>query len=479
MVSLFRVFYKLCKQGHWFSFENKTRGRLKKCFKEVTSSVKGWKKKFFLIERRAIPDAMPWRHIDTDVRDDFPDNVRDDFPDNYNEGDADRLAEHVILLHPPPRHLLYVCGLTTACRHPELSYSIKDPNGWGNKYDRILLSIDANLCWNGTVISKGDPIPADQRLLNRTTPPLAAGQLIPEKILAQRGVERPNAKIAEAREKKEKLARARVQLKQSGEAASITSIHQASLKPADEAVTSRPKNIAGIAATGSRTANAKNEVVNLSESTRVPTPLVNIVQPTEQAEHGDTQEDVAFSDGLRDDLRVCYFRACKEMISHLATSAEDEGLSGMSNVELEDDIGPKSKRLSDAEARIRALENEKTALVAELAQAEMDRHKVVREFNPTVVNSLGRKHEEIATMLSETSNLDIEGSKMWKDKHRKLFTKQYPYVQKVADSYRLPMADLMKVSPDIPPPTDDQVGTSAPNADGGSIGLNKEDAPPA
>ncbi|GJS10541.1 hypothetical protein Tco_0367337 [Tanacetum coccineum] len=49
-----------------------------------------WKKKFFLIDRRAIPDAMPWRHIDTDVR--------DDFPVNYKEGDADRLAEHIILL---------------------------------------------------------------------------------------------------------------------------------------------------------------------------------------------------------------------------------------------------------------------------------------------------------------------------------------------------------------------------------------------
>ncbi|GJR22118.1 hypothetical protein Tco_0890681 [Tanacetum coccineum] len=54
------------------------------------SSLKDWKKKFFLIDRRAIPDAMPWRHIDTDVR--------DDFPVNYKEGDADRLAEHIILL---------------------------------------------------------------------------------------------------------------------------------------------------------------------------------------------------------------------------------------------------------------------------------------------------------------------------------------------------------------------------------------------
>ncbi|GKC01398.1 hypothetical protein Tco_0987534 [Tanacetum coccineum] len=41
---------------------------------------------------QAIPDAMSWRHIDTDVR--------DDFPTNYNEGNADPLAEHIILLYP-------------------------------------------------------------------------------------------------------------------------------------------------------------------------------------------------------------------------------------------------------------------------------------------------------------------------------------------------------------------------------------------
>ncbi|GKE64818.1 hypothetical protein Tco_1518979 [Tanacetum coccineum] len=123
-VSLFWVSYKLCKQGHWFSFENKTRGHSKKCFKEVTSSLKGWKKKFFLIDQSAVPNAMPWRHTDTDVR--------DDFLNHHNEGDAERLAEFPIPLRPPPRHLLYVCGLTTVCRHPELSYIIKDPEGKDN-----------------------------------------------------------------------------------------------------------------------------------------------------------------------------------------------------------------------------------------------------------------------------------------------------------------------------------------------------------
>ncbi|GKF11194.1 hypothetical protein Tco_0049120 [Tanacetum coccineum] len=112
---------------------------------------------------------MPCRHTDTDVR--------DDFPTNYNEGDAERLVEHVVPLRPPPRHLLYVCGLTTACRHPKLSYSIKDLTGQ-------VLSMDYFLqlpVWNGTVVSKGDPIPNDQRPDNRITPPLLTGQLILEK----------------------------------------------------------------------------------------------------------------------------------------------------------------------------------------------------------------------------------------------------------------------------------------------------------
>ncbi|GKB54796.1 hypothetical protein Tco_0905549 [Tanacetum coccineum] len=114
-VSLFRVLYKLCKHGHWFLFENKSGGRAKKCFKEITSSLKGWKKKFFLIDMRAIPKAMTWRHIDTDVR--------DDFLISYHKSDADRIAKRVILLHKPRHPLLYMCGLTMDFRHSELSHN--------------------------------------------------------------------------------------------------------------------------------------------------------------------------------------------------------------------------------------------------------------------------------------------------------------------------------------------------------------------
>ncbi|GJY91532.1 hypothetical protein Tco_0506728 [Tanacetum coccineum] len=222
-VSLFRVFYKLCKQGHWFSFENKTGRGTRKYFKEVTTSLKGWKKKFFLLDRRTIQDVMPWRHGDTDLH--------DDLPTNYNEDDVSRLSKVLVPLRPPPRHLLYMCGLTMACRDPKLLYNIKDQ-------DKNVISMDTFLKFpscTGTVVSRGDPIPEDQRPKLRVTPPLPA---------AKRGA----ARADEEPRKKRK-----------------THKHN----------------------------EVEKEVVDLSGNTRVPTPPVTTAQPSPRNEHPDTQEHVA------------------------------------------------------------------------------------------------------------------------------------------------------------------------------------------
>ncbi|GJV97445.1 hypothetical protein Tco_1549022 [Tanacetum coccineum] len=67
-VNLFRAFYKLNKQGHWFSFERRSRkGVHDKIFNEFYTSLKHWKDRFFLIDRQAISDAMPWRHHDSSM----------------------------------------------------------------------------------------------------------------------------------------------------------------------------------------------------------------------------------------------------------------------------------------------------------------------------------------------------------------------------------------------------------------------------
>ncbi|GJY35931.1 hypothetical protein Tco_0421309 [Tanacetum coccineum] len=133
-----------------------------------------------------------------------------------------------------------------------------------------------------------------------------------------------------------------------------------------------------------------------------------------------------------------------------------------------------------AEGKMKVLEDEKAVLMAKLDRAKRDHHNLVREFILTVVKrihtsveyqqslaapvsvyftaglldglSLGRTEGQIVAMLSETRDLDIEGSKSWEAKHDEIFTMQYPYVQKVVASYHLLVDDLMKISPDVPPP---------------------------
>ncbi|GKD84958.1 hypothetical protein Tco_1356112 [Tanacetum coccineum] len=54
-----------------------------KIFQETFSEMKGWKEKFFFLDQRAIPDAMAWRHHDSDVNDMLPEDgfrMEDDFP---------------------------------------------------------------------------------------------------------------------------------------------------------------------------------------------------------------------------------------------------------------------------------------------------------------------------------------------------------------------------------------------------------------
>nr|GEV23320.1 hypothetical protein [Tanacetum cinerariifolium] len=132
-------------------------------------------------------------------------------------------------------------------------------------------------------------------------------------------------------------------------------------------------------------------------------------------------------------------------------------------MELTDRLKDMEKEMDDwrrtALEQIQVLESEKSVLVAELAQAEMDHHKLIYEFISTVVKRL---HMSVEYQISSVApNLDIKGSKTWEDKHRDLFTMQYRYVQKVVDSYRLPLDALMKVSPDVPPPTaNDVIGPS-------------------
>nr|GEW62943.1 hypothetical protein [Tanacetum cinerariifolium] len=62
------------------------------CMDDGPSSLKKWKNKFFLIDRRAIPDHLTWRHSCSCVSDDLP-------FDGYDRNDVHRLCAPLICLH--------------------------------------------------------------------------------------------------------------------------------------------------------------------------------------------------------------------------------------------------------------------------------------------------------------------------------------------------------------------------------------------
>ncbi|GKC20744.1 hypothetical protein Tco_1022894 [Tanacetum coccineum] len=389
---------------------NKTGGRTKKCFKEVTSSLKGWRKKFFLIDRRAIPDAMPWRHIDTDLC--------DDFSTHYNEDDANRLAGFVVPLRPPPRHLLYVCGLTTACRHPELSYFIKDQNG-------KVITVDAFLklpVWSRIVMSKRDPIPNSQRPPLHTTPPLEAGGLVAP----------PRKRV---RKNQEHVGSG------SKRTLSPMPLHHVAPPNADKTATAIP-NVAIRNAI-----NVEKEAVDLSGNTRVTTPPVTVNQPSPHSEPNDTQENVVFSDAHS--FHSTHHEDTKEDATdhHGVGSFKD----GPPKADADKRWFVKEVRLLDsAHSTCSERERELTDRLKDM-EKERDDWSLCLTVSWLGGLSLGKSEEQNATVLSETRDLDIEGSKTWEAKHRELFIMQYPYIQKVVGSYRLLVDALMKVSPDVLP----------------------------
>ncbi|GJW11474.1 hypothetical protein Tco_1577301 [Tanacetum coccineum] len=153
-VNLSRVFYKISKQGHWFSFKKRVGKNVGgKIFNETFSRMRGWKDRFFFIDQRAISDVMAWRHHDSGVNDTLPGN-------DFSIQDVRSLAEKVIDLRPVHPGLLFIA------------------------------------------VDKGDVVSDNHQAGKNTTPPLLVGEPIPDKTDHQLEVEVEDSKVIVAREKK-------------------------------------------------------------------------------------------------------------------------------------------------------------------------------------------------------------------------------------------------------------------------------------
>nr|GFB23779.1 hypothetical protein [Tanacetum cinerariifolium] len=168
-------FFKVSKQRHWFSFEKRVgKGAGGQIFQETFSGLKGWKNRFFFLDRRAISDAMAWRHHGSDISDSV-------LEDGFSEQDVQTLAERVIDL---------LVTMSEYIRCPFLS---------------------------GATIEKGSALTNQDQRAQHTVPPLSVGQAIPNKT-AHQEVEVEDPKIVATCERKASAtAKKREKKKQGGD----------------------------------------------------------------------------------------------------------------------------------------------------------------------------------------------------------------------------------------------------------------------
>ncbi|GJR72879.1 hypothetical protein Tco_0085244 [Tanacetum coccineum] len=92
-------------KGDWFYFA-KRRAPSSVCIDDNCSCMKHWKSGFFLIDRRATPNSIVWRHLSTAIDDPRP------AASSFNMADVRRLSTHVIKLRDMPEGVLVLFGLS-------------------------------------------------------------------------------------------------------------------------------------------------------------------------------------------------------------------------------------------------------------------------------------------------------------------------------------------------------------------------------
>ncbi|GJX62493.1 hypothetical protein Tco_0295393 [Tanacetum coccineum] len=170
-ITLFRVFQCLCKQGDWFSF-SKHRNTEDVCMDDGPSSLKKWKDKFFLIDRRAILNYLTWRHSCSCVSDDLPSN-------GYDRNDVQRPCARLICLREMRGEVLVCSGLSSVWFNKECDPVFRriDDNAEMRIYDFMTLPSwsDAKIVEESHHLS----LPLLERVPSHTTVPVSEGAIIP------------------------------------------------------------------------------------------------------------------------------------------------------------------------------------------------------------------------------------------------------------------------------------------------------------
>nr|GEX85911.1 hypothetical protein [Tanacetum cinerariifolium] len=145
------------------------------------------------------------------------------------------------------------------------------------------------------------------------------------------------------------------------------------------------------------TLHAEKVIIDMSGNTRVSTPPAEVNQPSPPREHHDTHVSLI----------------------HDVHSPQSSYYGNEDKL-----VANRTRQLVATKEKIGVLECEKLALSAQVAQADADHKKLIREFIPTVVKRLHTSVE-----------------------YRKILV-----APKVADSYDLSISELLAMCLDVPPP---------------------------
>ncbi|GJS31240.1 hypothetical protein Tco_0491860 [Tanacetum coccineum] len=151
--------------------------------------MKKWKGRFFFIDRRAIPDAMCWRHHDSDISGPTP-------KDGFDEDDVIALTHQSIDIRGIPSGLLFSAGLAITWEFPKFCPLFKDLEGL---YLRLSFL-------SGMTIEAGEALTEQNVIPQHTTTPLSADEQVPDKTDSQQRVEASDPKIVATRIRKANAA---------------------------------------------------------------------------------------------------------------------------------------------------------------------------------------------------------------------------------------------------------------------------------
>ncbi|GJU90376.1 hypothetical protein Tco_1302799 [Tanacetum coccineum] len=154
-----------------------------------------WKGRFFFIDRRAIPDAMCWRHHDSDISDPAP-------KDGFDEDDVIALTNQPIDIRGIPSGLLFSAGLAITWEFPKFRPLFKDPEG-----NVVTMSEYLRLPFlSGMTIEAGGALTEQDVIPQHTTTPLSDDEQVPGKTDSQQRVEASDPKIVATRIRKAQAA---------------------------------------------------------------------------------------------------------------------------------------------------------------------------------------------------------------------------------------------------------------------------------